>query len=94
MCLRELVQQKIFVLLLYVKTTQGSAEWRRTIEQWGCVYICLWCHIVEKCVCVCVCVCVSISYLPSPLPGLGYPVPGTKKNIFLSRYKKSWYSFS
>lgn len=40
----------MFVLLIYANTARASAEWRRTIEQWGCVYICLWRHIVVKCV--------------------------------------------
>lgn len=38
--------------VIYVNTTRGSAEWRRTIEQWRCVCISMWCHIFQ-CVCVC-----------------------------------------
>lgn len=45
-------------MLIYVNSTMCPAEWRRTIEQWGCVYICMWRHIVVKSVYLCVCVCV------------------------------------
>lgn len=41
------------------------AEWRRTIEQWGCVYICMWRHIVVKSVYLCVCVFVVLHLVSS-----------------------------
>lgn len=60
--------------VIYVNTTRGSAEWRRTIEQWRCVCISMWCHIFQ-------CVCVVLSSISFSLSELLYTA-GTKKNTW------------